>query len=306
MVTPVSITESSFEISTAALPSEGSQHDMDATPTVQKKLRLEREESMIYLSPNGKFLIDHSARFLHAYEISITSGAGRCSLKVLGTIPNLVVQNLLCIHPQKLMIAFAEESSIMVWDIFRYPRIVTEGSEYGLLIKHIRFSSDGNHLIVTDFESDFPEVYPLDEVCSLAYTAKNANVEVDFDSAEDHIIEGKVVGPPSSKISSTERSLVVGPGRMSDGFTSLVQEDHQLMIQIPAQHTAGAQSQEIPLLDIPSNLGLENSAISVTLPRTIDDTIDVVFNAVSEPWYDFPRCHENRLPVLVDNSVWTR
>jgi len=75
------------------------------------------QDYTLRLSPNGKFIIDSNRLSLDVYEIIMSDARRRCYLRSVGSITNLVIRDLCCFHPRLPLAAFAEESSLKLWNL---------------------------------------------------------------------------------------------------------------------------------------------------------------------------------------------
>ena len=102
------------KFSIAVLPSQN--RSPDHTPG-HSFSRPQFQDYTVRLSPNGKFLVDSNKLSLDVYEIIISDTRRRYHLRSAGSTPNLVVRDLFCFHTRLPLAAFAEESSLKLWNL---------------------------------------------------------------------------------------------------------------------------------------------------------------------------------------------
>ncbi|KAF4637865.1 hypothetical protein G7Y89_g220 [Cudoniella acicularis] len=269
------------------------------------------QDYTLRLSPNGKFIVDSNRLSLDVYEIMMSDAQRRDYLRSAGSTPNLVVRDLFCFHPRLPLAAFAEVSSLKLWNLSTkcHPTTFQSRSEYGLLMKDIRFSTCGKHLVIADWDSDFPEILSLEEHGEYRQ-AKDwmANEEKQNQSSEQTLLPTK----PAGGSFHTEGTLVTTSGDVALVSTATLKRNRNQLTMGVLMENGGED--EVSLLDVPNWSCLKDSRFSVSLPKTAEDKVDIVFNAVAQPWYDYPREREQKperssdqgkeaLPILVSKDT---
>ena len=110
----------------------------------------------------------------------------------------------------------------------------------------------------------------------------------------------------------TEGALVTTSGDTALVSTATIKRDENQLIMRVFKEDRGED--EVSLLDVPNWSCLKDSRFSVGFPKTAEDKVDIVFNAVAQPWYEYPREREQKpersseqgkeaLPILVSKDM---
>ena len=110
----------------------------------------------------------------------------------------------------------------------------------------------------------------------------------------------------------TEGALVITSGDTALVSTAnLKRDENHLTMSVLREN--GCED-EVSLLDVPNWSCLKDAKFSVGFPKTAEDKIDIVFNAVAQPWYHYPQEREQKpegssdqgkeaLPILVSKDT---
>jgi hypothetical protein len=175
-------------------------------------------------------------------------------------------------------------------------------------MKDIKFSNCGKHLVVADWDSDFPEILSLEERSEY----RQAKDWMTNEEKQNHSFEQTLLPTKPAGGFRTEGALVTTLGDAALISTATLKRDgNQLTVSVLRED--GGQD-KVSLLDVPNWSCLKDSRFSVGFPNTAEDNVDVVFNAVAQPWYEYPREREKKpekssgqgkkaLPILVSKDA---
>jgi hypothetical protein len=135
-----------------------------------------------------------------------------------------------------------------------------------------------------------------------------ANEEKQNKSSEKMLLPAKPAGG-----FCTGGALATTSGDAALISTAILKRDGNQLIMSAFREDEGEN--EVSLLDVPNWSSLKDSKFSVGFPDTAEDKVDIVFNAVAQPWYDYPRERDQEperssdkgkqaLPILVSKDTF--
>ncbi|CZR57679.1 uncharacterized protein PAC_07568 [Phialocephala subalpina] len=252
--------------------------------------KLPKQEYLVRICPTGKYICFQGFTEIVIFLLSRRGRHPKISLS--SCIPNTSIRDLFCMHEHLPLLAFAEESAIKIWNWQGASNVRTlKKEEYiGLLIKRISFSRSGEELVITDFESDFPEVISL----------KSQGM---FQALQE--TDSKSEKSPSSTVLSTR-----SPGVLTETNGSISGETLIQVLQTEDSISLNYQSYEgtttdLKLLSLPHWKHLSDYNATVINPQTREEKITIILGVAADPFYelsDNAREQRSLLPLHVQKD----
>ncbi|KAE9374279.1 hypothetical protein N431DRAFT_481528 [Stipitochalara longipes BDJ] len=248
--------------------------------------RSQQQEYTVRICSTSRYICFRNYSIVAVFELSHDTHP---RISLLSHIPDGIVHDVFCLHGTLPLLAFAESSSIKIWDFKTQegPLVQTikrdQDQDMGLRIKNLSFSQTEDNLEFTLFDDAFPNVISL-----RSHATFQAEMNRVSANAKDKG-KGKYNKISTLDVSDDETSMisnnvgVLTETSATNPSARIVHDEDSIVLDLKSP--LGVTT-EMQLLSLPQWQHLSEAGATVVCPRTKEEKINVILSAPSHPLFE--------------------